>query len=335
MPSESTVTKTYCNCVAQQRGLEPVGYAGGFTDAIVIEIPLPWKIDMYEQPGVLTQELIDLMALWLTEYNETGKYPHSSLAIAPDPEYSREGYRRVMFYTRPDGLFSHFQKVEYQVPEHLLGKLIWALYQAPENLSEFEQYRASEADAIRDLLVCTHGTVDAACAKFGFPLFKYMRTHLADDSLRVWRVSHFGGHVFAPTLMDMPIGHYWAYVEKSQAEQIVLRSGDVSAMRGYYRGWAGAENSFEQTIEFTLWQKHGWSWFDYAKRTETLSQDTDTDDPKWGEVRLTYLDPSGDMQQTCEGRVEVYKHIQTPYSTAQETTYDYPQYHLTRMDDLA
>lgn len=114
-------------------------------------------------------------------------------------------------------------------------------------------------------MVCKHGTVDAARAKFGYPLYKYLRKNHASDELRVWRVSHFGGHVFAPTLMDMPLSHYWAYVEEEQAAQIIQRSGNVRDLRGHYRGWAGLDNSFLQAAEREMWQCEGWDWFAYQK----------------------------------------------------------------------
>lgn len=89
-----------------------------------------------------------------------------------------------------------------------MGTLAWALYEAREQLPTFERYRVPDADKVRDILVGTHGTIDVACAKFGYPLYRHLRDTYADEGLRVWRVSHFGGHVFAPTLMDMPTGHY-------------------------------------------------------------------------------------------------------------------------------
>src|SRR5690606_5380438 len=107
------------------------------------------------------------------------------------------GMRRVLFYTRPPGLMARFDKVEYLVPQAEMGALAWAWYEDRPALPRFEQYRVPEADHIRDVLVCTHGTIDAACAKFGFPLYRHLRDHYSSADLRVWRVSHFGGHVFA------------------------------------------------------------------------------------------------------------------------------------------
>ena len=88
-----------------------------FDDAIVVEIPLPWKRNIYQQAGALPQEAVDLLELWLKRYHEGEPYRHGALMIAPDPQYSRPSFRRVMYYERPKGAFAQFNKTEYLVPE--------------------------------------------------------------------------------------------------------------------------------------------------------------------------------------------------------------------------
>jgi hypothetical protein len=236
-----------------------------------------------------------------------------------------------MFHTRAADKIAAFDKVEYSVPEGELGGLLWALFEARDDLPRFETYRTPEADAIRDVLVCTHGTVDAACARFGYPLYKDLRDNHANENLRAWRVSHFGGHVFAPTLMDMPTGHYWAYVEGTQAREIVTRSGAVGDLRGHYRGWAGLESGFLQAAERDLWQMHGWGWFGWAKQGEIVAQDADAEHPSWAKVRIcaTALDGT---RYVYEMRVEVVRYVATITTTGYENTYNYPQYTITHME---
>ncbi|MBZ0297125.1 MAG: hypothetical protein K8L99_31490 [Anaerolineae bacterium] len=325
---EDIAVKTYCNCLAKQRGLDPVGHAHGFDDAIIIELPLPWKEDIMQRADPLPQEIIDLLALWLQRYHAGEGYRHRPLVVAPDKDYSKQGHHRVLFYTRPKGMMSAFDKVEYLMPAGELGPLVWSLYQAPDQLSHFDAYRVPEADSVRDILVCTHGTIDAACAKFGYPLYRHMRENFGSDQLRVWRVSHFGGHVFAPTLMDMPIGHYWAYVGEAQAEQIICRSGDVAALRGYYRGWAGLDGGFLQAAECELWQRHGWPWFSYLKSGKLRLQDTESDHPTLANVEICYATSHTSTQETYELQVEIHDQIETEHSTANTQLYAYPQYRV-------
>ncbi|MBK9745468.1 MAG: sucrase ferredoxin [Chloroflexi bacterium] len=320
MTISDTPTKTYCNCLAQDRGLDPVGHGGYFDDCLVLEAPLPWKNDMYQTAGTLPQALIDLLALWLQDYHAGKGYPHLPLLIAPDKSYSREGYRRVMLFTRPSGAFARFDKVEYLVPIDEVNALVWALYQDRDALSRFEGFRVPNADDIRDLLVCTHGTVDAACSKFGYPLYRHLRADYATETLRVWRVSHFGGHVFAPTLMDMPTGHYWAYVGREQAAPIIRREGEVAALRGHYRGWAGVSAGFQQAAECALWQRYGWRWFVFPRTAASIEQSKHA-----AVVRITHLDGA---EQHTEVHIEVSKSISTPHSTNDASTYPYSQYRV-------
>lgn len=328
MQSNSTTQKTYCNTAAQALGLDPAGYAGSFEDAVLIETPLPWKRDLYKAAGALPQEAIDLLDLWRQRYQETGVYGHRPLLIAPDDAYSRPGYRRVIYYARPDGPFARFAKQEYLVPHDDAGPLLWALFEARETLPRFEEYRVPNDQSGRDILVCTHGTIDVACAKFGYPLYQRLRDEFAGsdgtDALRVWRVSHFGGHVFAPTLIDMPTGHYWAYVGQEQAAQIVQRTGDVAALHGHYRGWAGLPRGFAQAAERELWQREGWSWFDYPKSGEIVDKEAG-EEPQWADVVLRYTTPS-DGAHAWRAHVKVDRTLETMPSTDAEKTYKYPQY---------
>jgi hypothetical protein len=330
---QTITAKAYCNVLAMDKGLDPAGHAGDFEDLLVVEIPLPWKKNMYREAGALPQEAVNLLELWLKRYHEGLGYPHRALMIAPDSRLSHEGCRRVMFYTRQPGAFAQFDKTEYLVPANQLGLLMWALHEARDQLLMFDRYRLPECDHTRDLLVCTHGTVDAACAKFGYPLYHYLHKNYASEQMRVWRVSHFGGHVFAPTMMDMPLGHFWAYVEDEQADQIVQREGDVKALRRHYRGWAGLPDGFMQAAECEMWQREGWAWFGYRKTGQVLAQD-DAEEPGWADVRIEYKVPQTGLCGAYEARVEVQRRIETISTTGYEHTYPYPQYVVTRLEKM-
>jgi hypothetical protein len=325
--------KAYCNHLALGKGLDPGGYGGSFATLALIETALPWKRDIYQQPGALPQRALDLLALWLQRYYQTGAYDQRAMMIAPDAAYSRPGHRRVLFYTRPPGEMIAFDKVEYCVPDAELGGLLWALHEAPDDLPHYAQWRTPEWDAGRDLLVCTHGTVDAACAKFGYPLYRHLRGR-SSGSTRVWRVSHFGGHVFAPTLIDMPTGHYWAYVEPPQADAILTRTGDPAALRGHYRGWAGVKDGFAQAAERECWQQHGWAWLSYPRSGTVLSQDADPQHPAWAEVLIRHVPPDGEPG-AARLRIEVSHTIETITTTGDDHTYAYPQYRMTQMETLS
>lgn len=330
---EAAPIKSFCNRLALEKGLHPAGHADSFEDAVLMETPLPWTKTVYQVAGALPAGAIALLARWMDAYRQTGQYPHRLLMIAPDAAYTRAGYRRVMFYQRPaDEAFARFEQAEYHLPEGAVDGLLAAWSADRAQLPAYQQYRVHHAVPMRDVLVCTHGTVDAACAKFGIPLYQTLRQQHAGEHLRVWRVSHFGGHVFAPTLMDMPTGHYWAYVEAAQAAQIAAYDGPVSGLHAHYRGWAGLPAGFVQAAEGALWQRHGWAWLDAPKSGELLAQDS-AEHPCWAEVAVrAVLDGQALAYQV---RVEVAQHIETPHSSADSSPYPYAQYRVVGITPLA
>ncbi len=326
--------RAYCNCLAQERGLDPVGTAAAVDTIVLLETPLPWREDIYDGPGALPQELFRLYDLWSERYKAGQPYSQYALMIAPDKAYSRPGFRRVLRFDRPTGLGARFERLEYQVPEGELGALTWALFEAPDELERLEPYRVQGTEAVRDLLVCTHGTVDAACAKFGFPLYRALRDDHAGDELRVWRVSHFGGHVFAPTLIDLPTGHFWAYIYEEQAAQLAQRSSDVSALRGSYRGWSGVPSGFVQAAERELWQRYGWAWFDYLRDGRVVAESAAGETPRWAEVHIRFRSPDGADAGAWRSRIEASSVVETEPSTDSAASHSYPQYAVTLQEKL-
>lgn len=332
----STLTR-FCSLCARQASLDPAGHAHAYEHVLAVEIPLPWPETMYDTPGVLPQELLDFRALVIESYQRGEPIRSTCVAIAPDRAYSQPGFRRVISYRRPQGHFAEFTQQEYLVPEELYGPLCWAQLVAPEDLPRFDEYLLLSATT-RDLMVCTHGSVDAACAKFGFPIYRYLR-QLADQSqgqLRVWRVSHFGGHVFAPTLLDLPEFRYWAYIEREQADLLFDRQCDAVQLYDHYRGWAGFDSAFLQTAERELFVKFGWSWISYLKTGEVLAEGPEDDNGlPWADVRIDYISPDGTERGAYEAHVTLSHHVETIHSSKSEDTYPYPQYAVTRLEQCA
>ncbi len=319
-----TKVKAYCNHLALQKGLDPGGSAYAFGALLLLEVALPWTQEICASAGKLPQEVLDLYALYQQRYRETGETPGLFLAmIAPDKLYSKPGWRRIILFQRKAAQMAQFARAEYFVPEELAGSLLWALAEAPDTAARFDRWRLKQAASKRDLLVCTHGSVDAACAKFGYPLYRYLRDSHAHNELRVWRVSHFGGHVFAPTLLDMPNGRYWGYVEEAQARQIVQQSGAVTDLNSHYRGWAGLENGFLQVAERAIWQREGWQWFNNAIQGEIVAQDAG-EQSGWAEVLIRASGASGSAAYRV--RVEIVRQVETIHTTGNEALYPYPQY---------
>lgn len=258
----------FCSEVSKNNGEDPIGTAGTYEHWLILELKQPWSPTIWvDDPRVTSLvALMKKLILWRG-------FNIRVLAIAPDLEYSITGYARLFYYRRPSRFFSEFNKQEFLVPESNLVSLATALLKNDTKiLNNFEQYR-QDTNQIRDILVCTHANVDVACGRFGYPIYKQLRSKYAAHSngqLRVWRCSHFGGHQFAPTFIDLPQGHYWGHVEPERLDLIIHRTGSVSELRQFYRGWSGLK-PLEQIVEREIWIKEGWDWLKYSKSGRIIS----------------------------------------------------------------
>jgi len=271
----------------------------------------PWAKGFFREHPIM-QPIIELIE---TIYQEQGAWVRI-LAIAPDREYSRPDATRVLYYQRPARLFAQFEKQEFLLPENQVGALAQALLTQPDEVSRFESYRQGTSH-IREIAVCTHGNVDVACARFGYPIYKQLREKYAGETLRVWRCSHFGGHQFAPTLIDLPEGRYWGHIEPETLDLLVRRKGSVMGLRSYYRGWAGL-TKFEQIVEREIWMREGWDWLDYHKVGQILAKDETNEDADWADVRIDFASSDGTVSGAYEARVEVSDSVTTMRQSGDE-----------------
>lgn len=319
----------FCNTLALEKGLDPAGYARTFDIAIALEIPLPWTHDILQDSDLVPLELVRLV-------NGNPAIPDSAglrirpIFLAPDADYSVPNYRRVIVYTRPSGAFAGFDRMDYLVPRTAAGALIAALYEKPETLSQFDTYRA-DSTVTRDIMICTHGAKDAACGKFGYPLYQLLRATATSANVRIWRVNHLGGHVFAPTLVDMPKGDYWGFVNETTARLILDRAGDIRALGKHYRGWAGLPEGFLQAGERDILMREGWRWQQMCKQGVELARDTTGENPRWADIRIDYYSPDGSIHGAYEVHVIVKEHLMTIPSTGKTTVKAYPQYAVTSL----
>ncbi len=274
-----------CALFTRACGEDPIGMATPYDRWLLIEVPPPWPYDLW-QSGRAPASVREVVRI----AQECGLKVRV-LAIAPDAEYSRPDRARVIDLRRPAGPFAVFERREFVVPVARVDELIGALFVHPApggasggsndlpslargDLASFERYR-QDAGHVRDLLVCTHGSVDPCCARFGVPLYQTLRRDYAAASggrLRVWRVSHFGGHRFAPTILDLPEGRSWAHVGPELLDCLVWRRGTPAALRGHYRGWSGV-GFFGQMVEREALVREGWPWIDYLKQGTLLTVD--------------------------------------------------------------
>jgi len=324
----------FCSAISKANGEEPIGTAAASDYWLIVELPQPWS----EIPWLESPQLKPLVSS-IKELILKDGVKLKPIAIAPDPEYSRPGYTRILYYYRPGELFAEYEKEEYLVPDALIGELVTELLKNLQGLvsqkpgffekpgfltpkkpgfltgSSFEQYR-QETSRVREMLVCTHANVDVACGRFGYPIYKKLRSQSAASSngkLRVWRSSHFGGHRFAPTLIELPEGRYWGHLEPEAIDLLLLRNSSVSGLRPFYRGWAGL-GSLEQIAEREIWMREGWDWLKYPKTGRVLAAEENQT-----RVQLEFVLPGGEKElQIYEAVVEVKGEVMSASRSGEE-----------------
>jgi hypothetical protein len=313
-----------CSVVSKAAREDPAGCGKPFVGYLGIEVAPSWKHDVTESPRF--PEGLREAVKRAQDAGVIGKFT----ALFPDPVYSREGYARALYLHKPPGPFVAYDKSEYAVPEGEIVPLVEALAEGQDGLSRFERYE-EDTSRVRDILVCTHGSHDACCGKFGYPVYETLRYGYAGASkrqLRVWRTSHIGGHRFAPTLIDFPEGRYWGHLEPEALEKLVLRKGPVSELGRFYRGLAGLSGKFEQIAEREIFMREGWEWTRYLKSGKTLEAD-ETEDR--AEVRIEYATPSGNTG-AYEATVEANGTVMTLSNSGSEPLQEVKQYRVSRLE---
>lgn len=273
-----------CAVYAQSCGEQALGHAGHPDAYLVFELPTPWPHRIFEA----SDDLQSLQEMRMRLY-QSG-FLFAAVGVAPDQTYSESGTMRVVHLRRPAVPFARFERTEYLLPAGAeIFPLAEALFDRPERSPAFDRHRVP-ARAGRDLLVCTHGSVDVCCGKFGYPTYQSLRRQLAGDpALRVWRATHFGGHRFAPTILDLPEARYWAFLDAAALEQILHRTGPVESILPHYRGWAGLDSVWAQIAEGEAFRREGWAWLDYEKQGVTNVNE----DERSAHVRIDFAGPDG------------------------------------------
>lgn len=297
--------RNLCSVIAREQGTDPIGSAWAVERMILMELPLPWPEDFFAARAFPAGLGDTLMAIW-ERHPTTGV-----LAIAPDKDHSRPGWKRVIDFRYPPPPRAVATRSEYLVPDDRVGAFVAALFDddpAARAMPGIERVAFSG----RDLLVCTHGAVDACCAMFGYPLYRDLR-RMARESVvdcRVWRSAHFGGHRFAPTVLDFPEGRFWGFLSAVEGESLILRGGDPAALRERYRGWAGYEDPRAQVLEREALIREGWAWTAWPRRCELLEQDAQGN----ARLRISALPPSS-APVAYEGWVDAAGTVRVMHST--------------------
>jgi hypothetical protein len=344
--------------VSKANGVDPIGSASQVNEWLFVEVPRPWTKHLWaEKPDYqpLLQQ-VEKLASQPSRYLKT-----RVLAIAPDKQQSQPDRIRIFYYVRPAQFFCQYVKQEYLVPLPEAAALVEALLYQPRHLEKFRDDRQA-TEQIRELFICTHTHHDVACGRFGTPFYQTLQRQFVPASqgtLRVWQTNHFGGHQFAPTLIDFPQGQFWGHLEPEMLDCLINRQGTVADLRSYYRGWAGL-GKFEQMVEREIWQQEGWDWLTYAKMGRVMAWDEKhlgcwlarrvlqwlpsqriqrllaawQQAATWATIEIEFVRPNGSTG-AYTARVEAVGTVETKLKSGEQVPLkQVPQYSVSRLSQL-
>src|SRR5689334_1539130 len=120
-------------------------------------------------------------------------------------------------------------------------RVLWGSWRAPAELLDLDLTAAipgpaNAAGPQRLALVCTNGKRDQCCALWGRPVAAEIASATDWDT---WECSHLGGHRFAATMMLLPTGDMFGWLDPESALEVMQRFDRGQVMPSRYRGRAG------------------------------------------------------------------------------------------------
>ncbi len=260
------MNKFFCADACRQANEDIIGSGTNYSIYVLIECPYPWEYNAFDS-RYLPENLKNLIAE-IEEYKLSIRF-----LLITQNQSQKQNQRKVLIYEKEQALFLQgYQKYEFDVnmPEEMAPAI--KKYLAGEIL-DTEIIKSQT----RDILVCTHGSHDKCCAKYGNPFYfqgKETINELGLKNTRIWKASHFGGHRFAPTIIDFPDGRYYGLLTQDYFKSVLTRTGDVKILNNIYRGW-GILPTCIQVLERELIFRHGWEWFNCKIECLTVNKNSE------------------------------------------------------------
>ena len=276
------MNQNFCSDNSRKVGEDIVGTATNNQTYVLIECPPPWNSDAFNSKWVP-----DNLRL-LVQEAKRAKLPIKFQLIANDLSHKVDSTTLLIYHQEEGGAKGYFKR-EFKLENieqaaATIKKWLWK-----KNL----KYQI-DATTTRDILICTHGSHDKCCARYGNPFYfqaKNVISNLGLDNVRIWKSSHFGGHRFAPTMIDLPQGRYYGNLDQESFKSILTHTGDIKRFQDIYRGWGILPKSI-QIVERELILWYGWDWFNYKAAGRIVEQNADKSNVF---AELTFEIPDGSV----------------------------------------
>lgn len=254
-------------------GADPIGSAGSYDAFLCVEVPLPWQHDISEhEPYRSLGATASIAGADRRSWRPQGLVPRGDTG----------GLTRVIAMEQPsqrDGMAGPYRRREWWVEPAQVLALSTALVGGDRReVSSFDVDLVDVPDGVVDLFVCTHGRRDVCCGGMGTVLHGALAEELAEDpTVRLWRVSHTGGHRFAPTALTFPDGYGWAHLDLELALQLVRRDGPVGQLLDHCRGVSSLSGPAAQVADREALAANGWDWCRAHRTATAVAHDHDHD----------------------------------------------------------
>ncbi len=236
-----------CAEFTRELGLAPQGTALDVTMIVLVETPLPWPKPVFEH---------DL----LQGLSSTFETPIGTARILATPP--RTGDHETITVTCLWRTAVGAAGVVLEPADHAeLHECLADLHHLAPTESRMLSGEAAPDQAV---LVCTQGSHDACCGAEGTRLASMLE--LTRPDIRLYRVSHMGGHRFAPSVLTLPDGRMWAHPAVDDIVAIVDRTLPPADVAEQCRGWWGAPTGAAQTAEVAVFETQPWTWDQRVRR---------------------------------------------------------------------
>ena len=249
-----------CTTASHLANEDPIATAYPVNTYVLVECTLPWAAKAWESP-----QIPDLLRKTITHVTE--HYPAVKALLINQDRTRSSPDRRVIIYQRQNCEFvSGFDRYEF---------VIDTLDEAASLIQNFFKgifLRTFLIQRVEDILVCTHGSRDQCCGRYGEPFYAqaYEIVRSQNHSRQVWRSSHIGGHRFAPTAVTFPDGRYYARLDAFSFNSLLQRSGDINLITPIYRGSSLIPEALQE-LERALLLRYGWDWLGFRVKAEMRS----------------------------------------------------------------
>lgn len=226
--------RIFCRDLSLQSDEQLIGTVGTRRAWLLLQDHSAWAIQAYAGSG---------LPKWVRDHLEPffGREKPSILLIRNSDEKKLESRKAFVVVSR--NARAEIFEFDWSQDEDLLklpyAEILAGAYSGPQAAPLY--------------LVCTHGKRDKCCAKYGKPVYDYLREKVGD---RVWRASHVGGDRFAANLVCLPHSLYYGRVTPEQALELVNKYEEGELEFGAMRG-RSCYPKLTQAAEIFLRRRYG------------------------------------------------------------------------------